>query len=65
MKFCGKSERWFLAIAQRKSFSLFITLLGERVAAFEKDLEDTLLAIQPSGQFQESILLEALLAWRK
>ncbi|MEH1877871.1 MAG: hypothetical protein V7L04_02535 [Nostoc sp.] len=44
---------------------MFITLLGERVAAFEKDLEDTLLAIQPSGQFQESILLEALLAWRK
>ncbi|MCC5662862.1 class I SAM-dependent methyltransferase [Nostoc sp. CHAB 5784] len=42
-----------------------LPLLGERVAAFEKDLENTLLAIEPSGKFQESILLEALIAWRK
>ncbi len=35
-----------------------LPLLGDRVSAFEKDLEDTLLKSEPSGQFQERVTLE-------
>jgi hypothetical protein len=39
-------------------------LLGDRRAAFEQEVTDALLAIDPSGQFTEPVALEVLTATR-
>lgn len=39
-------------------------LFGKRAAAFERDLRRSLLAVQPSGVFRETLLIEALIARR-
>ncbi len=41
-----------------------LPLLGDKVDAFEKDLENTLLAVEPSGLFRECVSYQALYAWR-
>ena len=40
-------------------------VLGERRAGFERDLRSTLLALNPDGQFEEEVALEAILAWKE
>jgi hypothetical protein len=39
-------------------------LLGDRRAAFEEEVTDALLAIDPSGRFTEPVALEVLIATR-
>lgn len=60
-------QRWNIETIKGHLYSTSfcsLPLLGDRVAAFEKALEDTLIGIEPSGQFQECVSLEALLGWR-
>ncbi len=40
-------------------------MLGDKREPFEKDLRETLLELNPSGEFLEELIFEAILAWRE
>ncbi|MBV9389813.1 MAG: class I SAM-dependent methyltransferase [Chroococcidiopsidaceae cyanobacterium CP_BM_ER_R8_30] len=53
----------FIGYLYSTAFCLQI-FLGDNVKQFEADLKETLLAIEPSGQFKEEITVSVLAAWK-